>query len=130
MSTTTHTVPNQSGCVEHVTVSHAREAAVQYDFYIPTEIWDAPAMQTFRTRLLAMDPGATEFNGLTGVWQGDTEETRIYRLILRASQFQRNNVTDALKQEVGVLMATLSLTAQRQEAFMYTETDIHMNMHT
>lgn len=128
MSTTSHTLQNQAGSAEHVTVSHSRCPAVQYDFYIPTAIWDTPPVQTFLTRLLSLEPGATVFNGLTGVWQGETEHTRIYRLILRASQFQRNNVTDALRPEIGRVMAELSLTPQHQQAFMYTETDIQMNL--
>lgn len=130
MCTTSHTLQNQSGSASRVTVSHSREVAVQYDFFIPTAIWNERSVQIFLTRLLSLEPGATVFKGLTGVWQGETEDTRIYRLILRASQFQRNNVTDALRQEIGVLMATLSLTPQQQQAFMYTETDIQMSMST
>jgi hypothetical protein len=128
MCTTSHTLQNQGGSEEHVTVAHSREAAVQYDFYIPTVIWDTPPVQTFFTRLLSLALGATVFNGLTGVWQGEPEQTRVYRLILRANQFQESSVTDDLRQEIGVLMAGLTLTPQHQQDFMFTETEIKMNM--
>jgi len=126
MCTTSHTLHNQSGPAEHVTVTHSREAAVQYEFYIPQAIWDTPPVQTFLDRLLFLEPSATLFNGLTGIWQSKAEETRVYRLIL-SGQFQRSNVINTLRQEIGVLMAGLSQTPQHQQNFMYAETEIQMN---
>jgi heme/copper-type cytochrome/quinol oxidase subunit 1 len=130
MTTTTHTVTNNSGTAERMTVSHDRSNAVQYDFYIPEAIWNHESVQTFLTRLLSIEQGATIFNGITGVWQGDEEQTRIYRLILRSDRFQRNNVTSAFAGEVGRLMAELAVTPLAQQAFMYTETDIMMHLST
>ena len=128
MPTTNHTVTTRDGSTRSVAVGHSRCAAVQYDFYIPTAIWDMLPVQTFLTVLQSMEAGATVFNGTTGVWQGEPERTRIYRLILRADHLRRNDVADALEREVGDLMANLSLTPQHQQAFMYTEAEIEMNL--
>ena len=130
MCSTSHTVRNQSGSAESVSISHDRCRAIQYDFYIPAEIWDAAPVQTFRTRLLDIVPDATIFNGLTGIWEGTAEQTRIYRMIVPAARFQRNNVTNAFRSEIGRLMAELVVTPQTQQAFMYTETEIEMNLST
>ena len=128
MSTTTHTVKNAKGTAERIAVTHDRYNAVQYDFYIPVAIWSHPSVKTFLTRLLSIEQGATIFNGLTGVWQGEQEQTRIYRIILRSDRYQRDNVTSAFAGEIGRLMAELAVSQFAQQAVLYTETDIFMNL--
>ncbi len=125
---TNHTVEDAQGQAVRVTINHSHYQAVQYDFYIPVSIWDATRTQTFLERLLSLQSGATVFNGLTGVWRGDQEETRIYRMILRADQFDRNNIRTAFQNEVGSLMADLSVTSLRQEAVLFTETAIALSL--
>ena len=66
------------------------------------------------------------FNGLTGVWRGEEEETRIYRLIIRTQQFNRDNVRTSFRSEIGRMMAELSAIKLEQEAVLFTETEITM----
>ena len=128
MGTTNHTVINASGAEESITITHSRYNAMQYDFYIPSSIWSHQAVQTFVNRLLSIEPGATIFtNGLIGIWHGDTEQTQIYRFILRTDRLEKKVMTGALQAEIGRLMADLASTPLRQNTFCYTETEIVMN---
>jgi hypothetical protein len=112
-----------------VRVEHDNYAAIQYEFYIPEAIWSHPSVQTFITRLQSVEAGATVFAGLTGVWQGVAETTRIYRLVLRAARFDANNTRAALHSEIGRLMADLSASPEHaQQAIMFSETDIRVTM--
>ena len=80
-------------------------------------------------RLEAFAPGATSFSRLAGVWDHKPETTRIYRMILRAGQFDPVDTRSVLHDEVGRLMADLSADAGcAQDAFMFTETPIHVTM--
>ncbi len=129
MPQTTHTVQTGSAGGYRVRVYHEDCAAVQYEFYIPEAIWNHESVQTFVNRLESIEPGATIFQGLVGVWQGQPELTRIYRMILRAGQFDPANTHSALHSEVGRLMADLSASDESaQDAFMFTETDIRATM--
>jgi hypothetical protein len=130
MCTTTHTVADKNGQAKHVNVKHVRIDAIQYDFYIPAKIWKAKRVQTFISRLGSLESGATIFLGLIGVWNGEAEQTLIYRMILRANKYNRNNVASTLRSEIGNLKAELSVTKERQDEFMYTETEIKMNQST
>jgi hypothetical protein len=128
MGATKHTVVKASGIEESVSINHACYAAVQYDFYIPSTIWSHQAVQTFLNRLLSIEPGATIFTtGLIGLWRGDTEQTQIYRFILRTDRLQKETMAAALRSEIGQLMADLAATPLRQNAFCYTATEMTMN---
>ena len=129
MCKTEHTVQTGSGQGYRVSVNHEDYQAIQYEFYIPEAIWEHESVQTFIERLESVQPGATIFQGLVGVWQGQPEQTRIYRMILRAGQFDPANTRSALHSEVGRLMADLSASDESaQDAFMFTETDIRVTM--
>ncbi len=78
-----HTVQTGCGSGYRVRVDHDDYAAVQYEFYIPEAIWLCPSVQTFIRRMQSIEPGATVFHGLIGVWHGVSETTRIYSLVLR-----------------------------------------------
>lgn len=129
MAKTTHTVQTGEGQGYRVIVNHEDYQAIQYEFYIPEAIWNNQSVRTFINRLESVEPGATIFQGLVGVWQGQPEQTRIYRMILRAGQFDPANTRSALHSEVGRLMADLSASNQSaQDAFMFTETNIRVTM--
>jgi hypothetical protein len=107
---------------------HERGPAVQYDFYIPTEIWDTPRMQAFLARLLAVEPSATIMGNMLGVWEGSREQTRIFRLILSEGRFERERVAQAFQSEIAHLLVELSASDVPQEAFMFTETAVIRNL--
>ena len=129
MLKTYHTVKTCSGSGYQVSVDHEDYAAVHYEFYITEAIWSLASVQTLITRLQSVEPGATIFSGLVGVWEGTQEKTRIYRLVLRAGRFDAKNMHEVLHNEIGRLMADLSASPQHaQQAFMFTETDIRVTM--
>ena len=128
MCVTNHTVPNSNGQAVRVSAQHTHPHAIQYDFYIPGAIWSQSEVINFLSGLSRLAPGATIFHGLIGVWQGVPEETCIYRLIVEYGEYDRNNLTSALRSEIGNLMARLSVTASSQEAIMFTETNINMSL--
>jgi hypothetical protein len=104
-------------------------SAVQYEFYIPNAIWSHRSVQAFMKRLQSVVPGATIFGSLGGVWQGKPEETRIYRLIIPADQFDMNHTRATLHREIGRLLTELSASPKHaQQTFMFTETDIRVTM--
>ncbi|MEX0652816.1 MAG: hypothetical protein WD534_02200 [Phycisphaeraceae bacterium] len=122
---TNHAIQPPQGQASHVAVTHRAYEAVQYDFYIPTLIWELPSVKRFIERLDAIDPGATRFEGLTGVWRGDREGTSVYRKILRRDQFDPDRTRSALQEAVGQLMADLCASpAFAQDTVMFTETPI------
>lgn len=129
MCKTEHTVQTGDGQNCRVSANHEDYRANQYEFYIPEAIWSHQSVQTFITRLASIEPGATIFQGLVGVWQGEPEQTPIYRVILRTGQFDPANTRSALHSEIGRLMADLSASDESaQDAFMFTETDIRVTM--
>ncbi len=129
MCKTEHTVKTPVYKGHRVSVNHEDYEAIQYEFYIPEAIWNHSSVQTFLQRLESIEPGATIFAGLVGVWQGEHEQSRIYRKILRAEQLDHANTRAALHSEVGRLMADLSASAEStQDAFMFTETHIRVTM--
>jgi hypothetical protein len=110
---------------------HDDHAAVQFEFYIPEAIWPHASVQAFIQRLQSIVPGATVFNGLGGVWQGQPETTRICRLIVRADQFDLQGARAVLRSEIGRLMVELSASPQHaQQTFMSTEADVRVTMTT
>jgi hypothetical protein len=129
MCHTNHTVHTGPGQGYHVRLTHEDYPAIQYEFYIPEVIWSHPSVQTFIQRLKSIEPGATIFQGLVGVWHVQPEETRIYRMVLRADEFDRANTRSALHSAIGQLMAHLSGSDESaQDAFMFTEADIRVTM--
>ena len=129
MNKTTHMVMTDRGEGHHVSVSHDDYAATQYEFYIPEAIWNHKAVRGLLARLEAFAPGATSFSRLAGVWDHKPETTRIYRMILRAGQFDPVDTRSVLHDEIGRMMADLSADpASAQDTFMFTETPIHVTM--
>lgn len=129
MEKTTYTVQSADGLPIHIAILHADHCAIAYDFYIPSAIWDDQPVQMFLARLRSVENSATVFNGLTGVWQGEQECTRIYRVILRSGQFDRSNIRTTLQNEIGRLMADLEITpGHGQQAVLFTETEVRVSL--
>jgi hypothetical protein len=102
---------------------------VQLDFYIPEAIWDHHAIRGFLDRLQYLESGATIFNGLLGVWQGEPEYTRIYRMIRRADQVDYVGMMNTIKADIAGVMAELSTSdASGQQAFMFTESRVLVSL--
>jgi len=125
---TTHTIANRGeGC--DVSIDHDDYEATQYEFYIPEAIWKHKAVRTLLSRLEDFASSATAFSRLAGVWDHKPETTRIYRMVLRAGQFDPVETRTVLQNEIGRLMAELSADAgSAQDAFMFTETPIRVTM--
>lgn len=129
MNKTTHTITTDQGEGCRVSVDHDDYAATQYEFYIPEAIWNHRAVRTLLKRLEDFAPAATAFSRLAGVWDHKPETTRIYRMVLRAGQFDPADTRSVLHNEIGLLMAELSADAGcAQDAFMFTETPIRVTM--
>lgn len=129
MTKTTHTVMTDQGEGYHVSVDHDDYPATQYEFYIPEAIWNHKAVRTLLKRLKDFASAATAFSRLAGVWDHKPETTRIYRMVLRAGQFDPAETRSVLHDEIGRLMAELSADdGCAQEAFMFTETPIRVTM--
>ena len=129
MTTTTHTITTDQGQGHRVSVDHDDYAATQYEFYIPEAIWNHRAVRALLKRLEDFAPAATAFSRLAGVWDHKPETTRIYRMVLRAGQFDPADTRSVLHNEIGLLMAELSADAGcAQDAFMFTETPIRVTM--
>lgn len=126
-SPTQHTIKTKKGSAARVSVRHADYCAVEYEFYIPALIYRRRATKRFITRLQSIEPGATVFKGLQGIWRGESENTHIYRMILRGGRFDRKNVRTTLQNEIGALLAALSQLPGKvpQEAVMFTEREVH-----
>ena len=129
MCQTEHTVQTGEGQGYRVAVRHEDYDAIQYEFYIPEAIWTHPSVQTFLNRLRSIQPNATIFAGLVGVWQGEPEQTCIYRMIIRAGHFDSANTRATLHGEVGRLIGDLSAADDSaQDTFMFTETNFRASM--
>ncbi len=129
MNKTTHTITTGQAADYDVSVTHDDYAATQYEFYIPEAIWNHKAVRTLLKRLKDFAPAATAFSRLAGVWDHKPETTRIYRMILRAGQFDPADTRAVLHNEIGRMMAELSADPEgAQDAFMFTETPIQVVM--
>ena len=112
-----------------IEVEHNDDPAIQYEFYFPQSVWSHSATKAFIIMLGNLAPGATIFKGATGVWKKDEEEINIYRLILGGSEFSKKKIKPILDQEIGQLMADWAeWNESKQEAFLYTETEINMTL--
>lgn len=122
---TTHAV--KAG--QSVRITHEEQAAIQYEFFIPEAIWEHPSVLAFRKWLASLEPGATIFAGMVGMWEGRPEPTRIYRMILRSAMFDPAKTRHTLYEAIGRIMAELSGSAiDAQSAFMFTEMDMRVIM--
>ena len=125
---TRKTNPLRPGNPVDITIDSVYEPeVVQYEFYIPAAIWDHSAVRDFIKNLGGLDPSATIFKGATGVWQGDQEDTHIYRLIRGpgAEKMPRQTVRNHLWNLVEEMMAKLSEWGESvQKAFFFTEAKI------
>ncbi len=126
---TTHTIATDRGEGCQVSIDHDDYEATQYEFYIPEAIWKHKAVGILLKRLEDFASSATAFSRLAGVWDHKPETTRIYRMVLRAEQFDPAETRAVLHNEIGRLMAELSGDAGcAQDAFMFTETPIRVTM--
>jgi hypothetical protein len=126
---TEHTITQPHGSAYRVAVDHEDFKAIQYEFYIPRLVWNLPSVRVFIKRLDSIEKGATLFSKLGGVWEGEHEETNIYRKIIDRRNFQPSNTRTALHSAVGRLMADLSASPEfAQQAVMFTETPIRVTM--
>jgi len=109
---------------EDVTIEHDyNEGIVQYEFYIPAAIWRHSAVKNFISQLTGkIDPSGTIFKGMTGVWEGEEEDTYIYRLIFDSSELSITLTRRIFNDLITEMMAKLSEhTESAQEAFLFTE---------
>lgn len=129
MTITTHRITTHQGEAHRVSIDHDDYEATQYEFYIPEAIWKHKAVGVLLNRLEDFASSATAFSRLAGVWDHKPETTRIYRMVLRAGQFDPTETREVLHDEIGRLMAELSADAGcAQDAFMFTETSIRVTM--
>jgi hypothetical protein len=129
VATTEHAVTRADGTAGRVAVDHAFYEATQFDLYVPTAIWEHPAVRAFFRRIDAVEASATLFPGATGVWLGRPEGTTVYRKILRGNPASLDPTRQRLRVEVGRLMAELSLSpAHAQQAVLFTETAVRVSM--
>lgn len=108
-------------------VTHDDFDAVEYEFYIPAAVFDHSATKDFIARLKTIQPSATISKGLQGVWQGSTEDTNIFKMVLRKGQFDAAQLRSVLRSEIGRLVASLSAwTESKQGSVLFTEREIHV----
>lgn len=101
--------------------------ALEFDFFLPTAIWDHQAVCAFRDDLAAVEPGATIQHANTGLWNGEAEGTRVYRLLLRVGAFDPDRVTRWLHRRVGRLADELAGdAAARQDEVRFTRRSVQV----
>ena len=137
------TQPLDHGPARTVTIEHEPFLATCYDFYIPVAVWYHTATKLFTGRISQLAGGATIFKGATGVWKRepapekpegadpgvDEEDIYIYRLIVRASEFNASGSRSGLHTEVANLMSALSeWDESRQQTVLFTEAEILMDL--
>lgn len=110
-------------------IEHCDYAAVQFDFYIPESIWSEARTQKFIETIQSVEQGGTIFKGLTGMWQGDQESTRIYRVTIPCDGMGRAILRAALHAEIETLLRSLALSpSTMQTALLFTETEIYVSL--
>ena len=55
--------------------------ATEFEFYIPEAIAEHPATVAFVKWVESLEPSATIFKGLLGMWEGKPEQSSIYRMV-------------------------------------------------
>jgi len=124
---TTHPVnPLEPGPKIKLKVRHNSFESVQYEFYIPAAIWSHRAVLKFISELENITQGATIQKTATGVWQGEEEDTNIYRMIVRPKkgtiETMQSRVRARLRNAIGEMMVTLAEWGESyQSEFMFTE---------
>ena len=110
-------------------LTHEDYQAFEYEFYIPAIIWQHPAVQAFLHQLRAIQPAATVFEGLLGLWGGEMEATNVFRMIVREGEYDLKTVRMELHREIDELMLELAKDPEaKQEAFMFTERALTITM--
>jgi hypothetical protein len=112
-------------------LDHNEYPATQYEFYIPAAIWSHTAVKDILKYLQKIDKNATIFKGMIGVWRGGAEDTNIYRLILKPKEGKTDPGTlrPMIQKQIEPMMAALAAWGESvQEAFMFTEQQIHVNL--
>ena len=95
--------------------------ATEFEFYIPEAIAEHPATVAFVKWIETLEPSATIFKGLLGMWEGKPEQSSIYRMVLRNDRMSGPGVIPAIVNEVSKLTAQLAeQAASRQEMVFFT----------
>lgn len=121
-------VPNPGKPIE---ATHSTKTMIQYEFYIPAAIWSHRAVLAFINALEQITQGATIQKTATGVWEGEEEDTNIYRMILQLNEALIDGVPAQLQYRrrlqdaIGGMLADLAAWKESfQDAFMFTEKEI------
>ena len=119
--------PLVKGAAAQITIEHENVGCVQYEFYIPANVYLHSAVRRFLKRLGALAPGATISKGAIGSWEGSEEDVNVYRLIL-SEGFDRENMRATLHAEIADVMASLAESNESaQQEFIFTEVEIRMD---
>ena len=108
-------------------IEHLNYAAIQYEFYIPRQIWNLEAVRLFIERVDSVQSGATVLPHVVGVWLGDREGTRIYRKIIRSARIARDSLRQLFEDEIRRMMRDLP-PANQQDAVLFTENEIFVSL--
>lgn len=109
------------------TVDQDSYLAVQFDFYIPALIYELPKMSRLRKSLSDIE-GATVFENETGIWEGEPENTHVFRVILRPGKLDLDDARTQIKQVIGDFMVEISDSEHKQQAIMFTETRVEVSV--
>ena|ERR1017187_1380901 len=114
-----------------IEATHSTKTMIQYEFYIPAAIWSHRAVLAFINNLEQITQGATIQKTATGVWEGEEEDTNIYRMILQLDEAVIDGVPAhlhyrrRLQDSIGQMLADLATWKESyQDAFMFTEKEI------
>lgn len=114
-----------TGDEEKVVARHKTKTVIEYEFYIPAAIWEHRAVVAFISHLEKHTKGATILKTALGVWEGQPEDTNIYRMILELGEATQVNIREQLQDAIGDMLAGLAEWIESyQEAFMFTEKEI------
>jgi len=112
-------------------IKHHGYAAIQFDFYIPEKVWSNQHTQAFFRRIQSIETNATVFDGLTGVWQGEKESTRVYRVAIPARHFDRKSLREAFQKEIELLLVNLADSPEvAQQSVLFTESELRVSLST
>lgn len=108
---------------------HEDYKATEFEFYFPAAIWTQLDVMQFRNSVANIPQGATVIKSVDGVWQDQSEETHIFRIIVRRGQFSESDLLEWLHNEVSKLTARVSQSKEtEQECVMFTRKVITVSM--
>ncbi len=108
---------------------HEEYEATEFEFYVPSVVWTHCDVIEFRDRLAELPNGATVIKSVDGLWQDQSEETNIFRVIVRRGQVKLESLRNWAQNEVSRLTARLSQSEDsKQECVMFTEKNVKVSM--